>query len=328
MSVGLEDSATATCDLRPATYFLGLDIGGTKIAGGIVDAATGTVLVQGRVPTMASDGGAAVLARAIMLAERLRREGAAQGLPPVQAVGIGAGGQIDAQTGVVLSATEILPSWAGTRIAESFTQSLQIPAFADNDVNALAAGELRFGAGQGAKNLVFLALGTGVGGAIVSSGKLHQSATGVSGELGHLMLNPGGPPCTCGSKGCLEQYASGPALLRLFEAFGGTATPDDEGNPPPLAKLAGADPRGPAARALDTAGKALGVGLVSLSNIFGPDKIIIGGGLASLGDLLLAPARQVLGERALPPVRQTPVVVAALGADASIVGAACLALPA
>jgi glucokinase len=302
---------------------LGIDIGGTKIAGGLVDAATGAVLLHDRTPTLAAEGGAAVLARAVGLAQALAAEAAARGLTAPEAVGIGAGGQIDARTGVVLSATDILPGWAGTRLAEAFAGALGIPAAADNDVNALAVGECRFGAGRGFDNLVYLALGTGVGGAIISNGRLHYSRTGVSGELGHLILVPDGLPCSCGGRGCLEQYASGPALLRQYRALGGAAI---EGDGTPLSALAERDPDGPAARAIALVGDLLGVGLVSLANVFGPDRIIIGGGLARLGDRLLDPARRVLAARALPAVRQTPVVTAALGPDASVVGAASLAL--
>jgi glucokinase len=303
---------------------LGIDIGGTKIAGGLVDTATGAVFLQDRTPTLAAEGGNAVLTRAIELARKIAADAAARGLLTPEAVGIGAGGQIDARTGVVLSATDLLPGWAGTRLTDAFTEALGIPAAADNDVNALAVGECRFGAGEGFDNLVYLALGTGVGGAIISNGRLHYSRTGVSGELGHLILAPDGLPCSCGGRGCLEQYASGPALLRQYRALGGEAVQQDDGTS--LSVMAEQYPNGPAARAIALVGDLLGIGLVSLANIFGPDRIIIGGGLARLGDRLLDPARRVLAARALPAVRQTPVVTAALGPDASIVGAASLTL--
>jgi glucokinase len=307
----------------PSTTLLGIDIGGTKIAGALIDAATGNVLYRGRVPTNAAEGGASVLQRAVELARTLIHEGATQGIDAPEAVGIGAGGQIDSRTGVVLSATDILPGWAGQRIAETFEQILEIPAAVDNDVNALAVGECRFGAGRGFENLVYLALGTGVGGAIISNGKLHYSHTGVSGELGHLILVPDGLPCTCGGKGCLEQYVSGPALRRQFQAMGGKSLPDGT----PLTEMARQDPDSPAARAIRLTGDLLGIGLTTLANIFGPERIIIGGGLAALGDLVLEPARKVVTTRALAPVRETPIVTAALGPDASVIGAACLALP-
>lgn len=303
---------------------LGIDIGGTKIAGGVMDTATGQVLFQERVPTIATEGGPAVLERALDLARRLLGEAKRRGLTVV-GIGVGAGGQIDSGTGVVISATEILPGWTGTRIRDAFVDTLGIESVhVDNDVNALAMGENRFGAGRGFSNLLYLALGTGVGGAIISGGRLHRSARGVSGEVGHLILDPGGLECTCGGRGCLEQYVSGPALLRHYKALtGGIGIAEGTS----LRELAHMDPEGAAAHAIQRTGEMLGIGLVTLANIFGPDRIIIGGGLAALGAALIEPARTVLGARAMAPVRDVPIITAAGGADASIVGAASLALP-
>lgn len=302
---------------------LGVDIGGTKIAGGVVDTETGAVLLAARTPTRASEGGVAVLRRSLDLAGELVAQAKTQGVPLPTAVGVGAGGQIDPVSGVVLSATDVLPGWAGTRIKEAFEQEVGLRTAVDNDVNALAVGESKFGAGQGALNLIYLALGTGVGGAIIAGGRLYYSATGVSGELGHLMLFPDGLPCTCGGRGCLEQYTCGPALWRRFTELGGKTV---DGDGPSLLEQAAANPTGPAARAVADVGYYLGLGLVSLANIFGPDRFIIGGGVASIGYMLLTPARRTLAERALPPVRHIPVVTPGLGEEASLIGAASLAL--
>lgn len=309
------------------TTLLAIDIGGTKIAGGLVEGETGRVLCQSRVPTGAQEGGAAVLARAIDLARRLRADSAAQGIAPPLAIGIGSGGQIDAASGIVLSATDLLPGWAGTRLRDAFEQALGLPAAADNDVNALALGECRYGAGRGFRDLLYLALGTGVGGAIISNGQLHHGVKGGGGELGHLVIDPEGLLCTCGGRGCLEAYASGPALAAAFHTRGGDRMLDG----PAITRQAQTDSaddsaNGPALTAVRQVGEKLGIGLVSLANLFAPERIIIGGGLSELGDLLLAPARAVLAERALPGVRHTPVVPAGLGADAALAGAASLAL--
>lgn len=315
---------TDTTEVRPA-FLLGIDIGGTKIAGGLVNARTGQLLLSHRVPTLAQEGGPAVLSRALDLAQRLVDEGRERhGVVPY-AVGVGAGGQINAQTGVVLSATSLLPGWAGTHLADAFSDRFGLPARADNDVNALAVGEQTWGAGRGLPNLVYLALGTGVGGAIISGGRLHHSHTGVSGEIGHLIIDPNGPLTTSGTRGSLEEYASGPAFYAAFLILGGK--PASDGERLRFADLARENPDGPAARACVQTGEMLGIALVSLAHLFGPDKFIIGGGLASLGALLLEPARRVLRERALPPVKETPVVTAALGPDASVIGAAALTLP-
>jgi glucokinase len=313
----------AAAAVSPRTL-LGIDIGGTKIAGGLVDAGTGAVLFSRRVATGAAEGGPAVLGRALALARAIREEAAEACFPAPVAVGVGAGGQIDPASGVVLSATDVLPGWAGTPLRDAFEDACDLPAAVDNDVNALAVGESRYGAGRGADDLIYLALGTGVGGAILLGGRLHHGACGAGGELGHLVLYPDGLPCTCGGRGCLEQYTNGAALARHYRDMGGT-DPDMDGVGVGAEALR--EPDGAAARAVARLGEYLGIGLVSLANVFDPERIVVGGGVAGLGDRVLAPARRVLAERALPAVRGVPVVPAALGADAAVVGAASLALP-
>ena len=301
---------------------LGVDIGGTKIACGVVDAANGTVLLQNRTATLAAEGGAAVLQRAIALAQRTLAAAKERGIPAPVAVGVGAGGQIDADAGVVLSATDVLPRWAGTPLKRAFGAACNLPVAVDNDVNALAVGESCYGEGRGWGNLIYLALGTGVGGAFLSGGRLHQSRVGVSGEMGHLILIPDGLPCTCGGFGCWEQYVSGPALLRQFHELGGDPLLIEGYT---LSEMAQSDADGPAARAIAQTAQSLGIGLVSLANIFGPDRIILGGGMMALGEMLLGPARRIVAQRALPAIRHVPIVTAASGADASVIGAASLA---
>lgn len=295
---------------------LGVDIGGTKIAVGIVDAQTGQVLHKERLPTEAQNGGASVLARALALAQHLLPR--AQDLGRVRGVGIGAGGQIDPIEGVVVHATEILPGWTGQRLKASFEEALGLPATADNDVNALAVGESRFGAGRAFGHLIYLGLGTGVGGALVHDGTLVHGPRGAGSEPGHLVLYPDAPPYANGTRGCLEQFTSGPAILSRYG--------DPSLTGPELAALAHAGD----AKALATlaaVGRDLGIGLATLANIYGPEAFLLGGGVVDgFGELLLTPARTELAERALPAVRETPVLVAALGADAPLIGAASLAL--
>ena len=291
---------------------LGVDIGGTKIAAGIIDAATGQVLHKARIPTEAENGGASVLARAIELAQKLPR------LAGVRGVGIGAGGQIDPIEGVVVNATEILPGWRGQRLKEAFEAAFDLPAFADNDVNALAVGESRYGAGKSYQHLIYLGLGTGVGGALVHDGKLVHGPRGAGSEPGHLVLYPDAPPYENGTRGCLEQFTSGPAILTRFGA------PNLTG--PELAALAHAGDA-KALACLAAVGRDLGIGLATLANIYGPEAFLLGGGVIDgFGELLLAPARTELFERALPAVKETPILRAGLGADAPLIGAAALAL--
>ncbi|BDI28061.1 transcriptional regulator [Capsulimonas corticalis] len=302
--------------------YLGIDIGGTKIAGALVDD-NGLVLKTGVRPTQAERGGAQVLQTAIALGQELLH-GSEQ---VIAGAGVGAGGQIDAERGVVVSATEILPGWAGTEIGAAFKSAFGVPVAVDNDVNALAAGEAKFGAARGLSTVVFLALGTGVGGALLLEGRVHYGAHWTGGEFGHLLLtmDPNARKDGGGARGTLEAYASGPGLIQTWREIAG----DDEApiTGAEIAADAVQDPGGIGAAAIAQTGRYLGFGLVSLANALDPDVIVIGGGLAALGDALLAPARAVLAERALPGPAQTPVVLASLGEHASTIGAAALIIP-
>lgn len=292
------------------TLYLGVDIGGTKIAAGLVSP-EGRVTQSRRVPTPLT-GGTAILEAALGLARELAGGGT------VTAIGIGTGGQVDAGRGVVVAASDLLPGWAGTDVAGAFRAAFGRPCFVDNDVNALAVGEARLGAGRGRLSVVFLALGTGVGGAWVQNGRVHRGATWTGGEFGHLLLTAD----EAAPRKTLEDWASGPALARTFGELSGRTLTGEE-----IAREAVRDPEGPAARAVARTGEALGFGLASLANALDPELIVVGGGLATLGDALLGPARRVLARHGLPGPARCPVVLAALGAEASVVGAACLAMP-
>ncbi len=299
------------------SLYLGIDIGGTKIAGGLVTD-TGQVIVRAQCPTPAKEGGKAVLTAALNLGQSL-----AVG-KPVLGVGIGTGGQVDARRGVVISATGLLPGWAGTDLKSTFEEALGVPTSADNDVNALAVGEAHFGAARGLSTVVFLALGTGVGGALLLNGHLHHGAHWSGGEFGHLLLTL---PTEArrdkgGAAGTLEAYVSGPGLAETYREMTGSLLTGEQ-----IAEEAMRDPASAGAQALHQTGEYLGYSLVSLANALDPDMIVIGGGLAALGDLLLDPARAVLREYALPGPATCPVVTATLGAEASLIGAAALAMP-
>jgi glucokinase len=277
--------------------YLGIDIGGTKIAGALVTP-KGVVTARLTRPTPASEGGSHVLAVALEIAQELRT------LQTV-GIGIGTGGQVDAACGIILTATDLLPEWAGTNVKAAFENTLGLPTSVDNDVNALAVGESQFGAARGLNTVVFLALGTGVGGALLIDGRVHHGAHGAGGEFGHLLLtmDQNARRDRGGHVGTLEAYASGPGLAQTRREVD-----DDE------------------SEAVRRTGEYLGFGLVSLANALDPEIMVIGGGLAALGNSLLDPARQVLRAHALPGPAQCPVVVAALGSEASVIGAATLAM--
>ena len=291
------------------SLYLGVDIGGTKIACGLVSD-SGTVLRQARCPTPLS-GGTAILDAALHLASELCTQ-------PITAIGIGTGGQVNADLGVVVSATSLLPGWAGTNVKAAFETAVGIPCFVDNDVNALAVGESRFGAGQNLSPVVYLALGTGVGGALVLNGRLHHGAHWTGAEFGHLLLAIGDAP-----RLTLEEFASAPGLIQTYRAISGFK---GEITGEAIAEEAHHNPKSQAALAVAQTGEYLGYGLASLANILDPDLIVIGGGLAALGERLLQPARRILARHTLPGPAQCPVVSAALGPDASLIGAASLAM--
>lgn len=307
--------------------YIGIDIGGTKIAGGIVTI-TGEILSRFERPTPIKDGGETILRTAISVAQSLLEDKSAVG-EKIVGVGIGAGGQIDTAQGLVYSATDVIPGWKGIRITEAFNTALRLPAAVDNDVNVLALGENRFGAARAFPNgtVVFLALGTGVGGAILTNGCVHHGAHWSGGELGHILLSmdANARKDTGGARGTLEAYCSGPGLVETYREFSGKSGGKITGHD--VVKDAKALPDGPGARAIAKTGEYLGFGLVTLANALDPDLFVIGGGLSDLGEELLAPARKVLRENALPGPAMSQVVLAGLGNNAAIVGAACLVMP-
>ena len=295
------------------TLYLGLDIGGTKIAGGLVSE-QGRVLSSHRIPTPLT-GGADILNAALNLARLLM----AKAPEAVVGLGIGTGGQVDTVRGVIVSATDLLPGWAGTNVKAAFEEAFGLPALVENDVNALAVGEGRFGAGQGLATVVYLALGTGVGGALLLKGRVHHGSHWSGGEFGHLLLTTD----ENASRRTLEEWASGPGLVQTWRELSSSDAPLTGEQ---ISAEALHDPTSLAAQAVTRTGECLGFGLAGLANALDPDLIVLGGGLAALGDALLDPARRILQQFALPGPSRCPVVPAALGQDAALVGAAALGM--
>ncbi|SNS63936.1 glucokinase [Actinomadura meyerae] len=265
--------------------YAALDIGGTKIAAALVDAG-GTVRSRERVATPRT-GGADVLAAAARLLEGL-------GDAPVRALGVGAPGVIDPETGSVASATEVLPGWAGTPVRDALAERTGLPVTVVNDVRAMAYGEAAAGAGAGFHRVLHVSVGTGVGGALTTGGRLEHGAHGTAGELAHLLVPERGPvPCGCGRRDHLEAVVSGPAI-----------------------EAAGDAPH---------AGAVLGRALAGLLAVLDPDAVVVGGGVAQRGAPFLDAVAAAFRAEALPPLRETPIVLAGLGTDAPLVGAALLA---
>ena len=290
---------------------VGIDVGGTKIAAGVV-AEDGTVLDRTRVPTPPDDE-AATLAALLAVVDELRA-----GNPEVEAIGLGAAGLVEWPGGHARWAPH--NTYRRLELRRLLHERTGLPTTVDNDANAAAWAEARFGAGAGGGDLVLVTVGTGIGGGLVLGGRLYHGEHGFAGELGHLIVDPDGDLCACGNHGCLEAMASGSTLGRLGgeaaavtgEVVFGAATEGDK-----------------AALALfERIGHWLGVGIASLVTIFDPDLVVVGGGVAATGELLLAPARASFERYVHGRVHRDlpPVVPARLGPDAGFVGAATLAL--
>jgi glucokinase len=307
---------------------IGVDIGGTKVAAGVVDA-DGHILARLRRDTPAHDPDKVeeVIAEAI-------RELAAD--HEVEAAGLGAAGFVDAARSTVLFAPNL--AWRNEPLRAAVEQRTGLPVVVENDANAAAWAETRFGAGHGQPNTVTLTVGTGLGGGVVLGGELIRGAFGAAAEVGHMNLVPDGRPCGCGLLGCWEQYASGRALVtearqraarapeqaRLLLELGDSRPESITGPMVTMAAVAG-DPV--ALTSFEAVGTWLGHGMADLAAILDPRVFIIGGGVSEAGELLAGPARQIfqakLTARSHRPT--ATVRVAKLGQDAGLIGAADLA---
>ena len=307
---------------------VGVDIGGTKIAAGVVTH-TGHILDRTRVPTPPDDE-SATLAALFEVVDGLRDRD-----PAVEAIGLGAAGLVEWPGGHARWAPH--NSYRRMELRRLLHERTGLPTSVDNDANAAAWAEHRFGAGAGGGDLVLVTVGTGIGGGLVLDGRLHHGEHGFAGELGHLIVDPEGDRCPCGNRGCLEAMASGLTLGRLGRE---AAAADPAGRLAALANEAGGPVTGEVVFAaasegdkaalvlFERVGHWLGVGIASLVTIFDPDLVVVGGGVAATGELLLAPARASFERyvHARPHRDLPPVVPARLGPDAGLVGAATLAL--
>jgi glucokinase len=305
---------------------IGVDLGGTKMLIGVLDADSNVLWESREASTGQTEE---------ELVELLVREigEARAACPGAGAVGLGIPATIDHDRGIAISAVNLpldnLP------IRELVGERTGLPVFVDNDANVAALAEHLQGAARNAENAVMLTVGTGIGGGLILDGEVYRGASGAGAELGHTVIEMDGPRCqgNCPGRGCVETLASGTAVGRE----GRTAAERDPGSV--LGRML-ADGRQIDGRAVTEAalsgdadaravfeliGRRLGVALTSFANIFEPEVIVIGGGVIGAGDLLLEPARRELQARALPPMNRTPVLAAELGSDAGMIGAAAMA---
>jgi glucokinase len=312
----------------PAPLTIGVDMGGTKLLAGALDARLGVLHRSQRTVTGLDQS--ALLDAAVDAVNEAREAVGSE----VKAVGFGIPCLIDQRTGIALVAVNL--PLANIAFGDVMAERLGVPVFVDNDANLAALAEHRAGAAQGCSEAVVLTIGAGIGGGLILRNQLYRGSTGAAAELGHLVIDMNGPKChgSCPNHGCVESLASGTALAR--EAVRVAAERPDSGLGRVLAdgaELTGAlvtelahdgDPA--AVEVVDLIGRRLGVALATLTNIFNPQVIVIGGGLVAAGELLLAPAREVVAERALKPTRDEVRIVAAhFGVEAGMIGAAAFA---
>lgn len=251
----------------------------------------------------------------------------------VRGVGAATAGLVTPGTGVLLMSPN-LPTWYNTPLKQIWERELELPAWVGNDANLAALGERRFGAGRGSDDLVYITCSTGVGGGVITGGRLVSGFRGFAGEIGHMTIDIHGPRCRCGNVGCLEVMASGTAIARMARerlaagessSIGALAAGDLGSISAKMVAEAARSGDSLAADVMNTAAANLGVGVVNLVHIFNPEVVVIGGGVSRAGDLLFDPVRRVVAERSMPDI-PVEIVPAALGDDSGLLGAAALVM--
>lgn len=316
--------------LKDRECVLGMDLGGTKITVAAVDA-TGKILMESDFPSPSQDAEEMVETFKVLTGKECRRY-LESGLR-VKAVGIAAAGYVLQEEGILMNAPNI--AWRNAPLRKIAAEATGLPAVLDNDANGAAAGERFAGVTRGVDNFVYLTLGTGVGGGVYVDGKLLRGNRGMAAEAGHIVIDPNGPLCGCGNRGCLEALASGTALGH--EGVGlAKKNPDTI-----LIEMAGGDPIAitgrmvaeaarqgddAALRALKIWSGYLGLGIVSLIHVFDPEIVVLGGGVSYSGDLFIDDVRQTVSERGIPTlVEGIPIVLSEFRGEAGVIGAAALA---
>lgn len=309
--------------MNDETAVLALDIGGTKLAAGVLDDA-GTLVSHRVAPTDRERGQNDVITRLLALGDRAVADAAHR----IRAVGIASGGPLNSVTGILHGPLH-LPDWHEVPIAQIVSDHFAVPAAVENDATLAMLGEHRFGAARGAATALYLTISTGVGGGAVVHGELHRGATGNGGEFGHIVVRPEGRTCACGRRGCLEAYVSGTSIAERAREMAALEPSSLSALPRPraedvVAHAAAGDPV--AVRLWDETTALLGLGLTDLVNAFEPEVVVLGGGVTRAGSALLEPVRRIVAGTAMDPIARTcRVVLAELGETVSVMGAAARA---
>ena len=314
-------------------HILSIDLGATNIECGLVDK-NGNVRVKKSCPTGREKGAETILSNILSVAREVASE-AKSTRCRIIAVSIGTPGAVDQKTGRIIGGAPNIPGWKGVPLVPALKKEFSLPTFASNDVTLYALGEAMFGAGKGKKDIVCLALGTGIGGGIVIGGKIYRGAIDGAGEAGHTTVKLDGRKCKCGSLGCLERYASATAIAELGKRS------SRKNRKSLIRKLAGGDEERITAKVVFDAAKQgdktakeivekvgwyLGAGIANLINILNPEMVIIAGGVAQAGKVLLEITRKSIETYATEVNRKgVEITLGKLKTDAGIIGAAALA---
>ena len=306
-------------------YAIGIDLGGTSVKYALIDN-EGVFHFQGKLPSKADISAEAVIGQLVTACKETMASAQQLGVT-IEGIGIGTPGIVDETNRIVLGGAENIKGWENLNLADRIEAETHLPVQMGNDANLMGLGETMYGAGQGARNVVFLTVGTGIGGAVVIDGKLFNGFANRGTELGHVPLIANGEPCACGSIGCLEHYASTSALVRRFNkraAEAGRSFSGEEINGELIVRLYKEGDK-LATECLDEHCDFLGHGISGFINIFSPQRIVIGGGLSEAGDVYI----QKVSERAHRYVMadcavNTRIMAASLGNKAGSIGAASL----
>ncbi|ACD22098.1 ROK family protein [Clostridium botulinum] len=308
-------------------FVVGVDLGGTKISTALSNL-NGEVISQTTVPTNAHEGEIPVLNRIIDSVDKVIKDGGVT-YKDIKAIGIGSPGPLDAEKGVIIY-TPNLP-FKNFNLVDPLNKKFEVPVFLDNDANVATIGEFMFGAGRGAKNVLFFTVSTGVGGGAILDGKIYRGHTSNALEIGHMTVAPDGPRCNCGNIGCVEATSSGTAIgKRGKEAIGSKVETslrkyDDITSYEVFVEAAAGDPV--CKDIIDNALNYLGIAVANAVSIFDPEVIIIGGGVSKAGNIVFDTVRKVVDKRCFKSMAESvKIVPAGLGTDAGVVGAVALAL--
>jgi glucokinase len=312
--------------LRTEGCVLGIDLGATKTALGIVDS-QGNIVARLRLVTRSEDGPAALIERITSAARMLEEETNVTG--PIESVGICCPGPVDQACGTLVDPPNLSSEVHGFCIRDALSRKMQVPVVVEHDAKASALGEYYYGAGRGHDGLVYIVIGTGVGAAIIAKGELYRGANNAAGELGHITLDRNGELCSCGSRGCVETFMSGPWLQRRYqqalEARSSHLPVDEPITGESVCRWA-ADGDPVASEILEQAGAALGAAIASMAMILDIDLYVIGSSVAKAGDLLLEPARRTVPDYSYRSVgARVRIVTTELWDDGPILGCAWLA---